>query len=112
MLIEVEPSYTSATGGQIGALGNGTPVIAGFLSSAGTTLHQGATTYEGFAIYPSGYAEQLAAYTITQASTFFPAVAALAETGPVPVPADAGVLALSVVASSSATVGTILVADG
>jgi filamentous hemagglutinin len=108
LLIQAEPSYMSATGGQIGSLGNGTPVIAGFFSSAGTALHDGSTTYEGFAVYPSGYGQQLAAYTISQASTFFPAVAALNGTGPVPVPADAGVLSLSVIASSSSTASTSL----
>src|SRR5262249_51598753 len=36
-LIQAEPSYTSPSPGQIGALGNGTPVIAGFFGSFGTT---------------------------------------------------------------------------
>jgi filamentous hemagglutinin len=108
LLIQLEPSYSSASGGQIGALGNGTPVIAGFLSSAGTTLYAGTTTYEGFAVYPSGYGQQLAAYTISQASSYFPAVAALNGTGTVPLPADAGVLSISVVASSSSTASTSL----
>jgi filamentous hemagglutinin family protein len=101
LLISVEPSYTSASGGQIGALANGTPVIGGYMSYAGTTLSAGATTYEGFAIYPSGYGQQLAAYTITQASTYFGSAAKLAGTGPVREPADAGILNLTVNAAAS-----------
>jgi filamentous hemagglutinin family protein len=112
VLVQLEPSYTSASGGQIGALANGTPVIGGFLSSAGTTLHSGATTYEGIAIYPSGYAGQLAAYTISNASSYFSAAAAEAGTGPVAEPADAGVLNLSVMTSMNAMAGTSLSLQG
>jgi len=101
LLIAVEPSYTSASGGQIGALANGTPVIGGYMSYAGTTLSAGSTTYEGFAIYPSGYGQQLASYTISQASTYFGDAAKLAGTGPVPEPADAGTLNLTVNAAAS-----------
>jgi filamentous hemagglutinin family protein len=101
LLIAIEPSYTSATGGQIGALANGTPVIGGYRSYAGTNLSAGSTTYEGFAIYPSGYGQQLATYTISQASTYFGTAAKLAGTGPVSEPADAGVLNLSVNAAAS-----------
>jgi len=96
VLIQVESGYTSVTGGQIGALGNGTPVIAGYLSSTGTGLHSGVTEYEGFAVYPSGYAQQLADYTLTDASTYFNTVAATAGTAAVPVTADAGAFTLSV----------------
>jgi hypothetical protein len=112
VLIQIEPSYTSASGGQIGALANGTPVVGGYLSSPGTTLHAGATTYEGFAIYPSGYAQQLATYTVSDASSYFSAAAALAGTGPVAEPADAGVLNLSVVAPINALAATSLALQG
>jgi hypothetical protein len=108
LLIQLEPSYTSTSGGQIGSLGNGTPVIAGYLSSAGTTLHDGATIYEGFAVYPTGYAQQLAAYTISQASTYFPALAALNGSGAVPIPADAGVLSLTVESATNGAISTSL----
>jgi len=101
LLVAVEPSYTSASGGQIGALANGTPVIGGYMSYAGTTLAAGQTTYEGFAIYPSGYGQRLAAYTITQASSDFGNAAQLAGSGPVLEPADAGVLNLTVNAAAS-----------
>lgn len=101
LLIAIEPSYTSATAGQIGALANGTPVIGGYLSYAGTNLSAAATTYEGFAIYPSGYGQQLANYTISQASTYFGTAANLAGTGPVSEPADAGALNLSINVAAS-----------
>lgn len=110
LLIAIEPSYTSATGGQIGSLANGTPVIGGYLSYAGTTLHAGPSTYEGFAVYPSGYGQQLAAYTITDASSYFSSAAALAGTGRVPEPADAGFLNLTVnaaVNNSLSLLGTV-----
>jgi filamentous hemagglutinin family protein len=105
LLIQVEPSYTSASAGQIGSLANGTPVLAGYLSSFGTALHTGSTEYQGFAVYPGSYGQQLAAYTISDASSYFSAAAALAGTGPVPVPADAGSLTFSVVAASNALLG-------
>jgi filamentous hemagglutinin len=101
LLVQVEPGYSSAIGGQIGSLADGTPVVAGYLSSAGTTLHTGSTLYEGFAIYPGGYGQQLASYTISSASTYFSAAAALAGTGPVALPADAGALTFSLQTSDS-----------
>jgi len=98
-LIEIEPSFTSAIGGKIGTLADGTPVIAGYLSFGSTGLHTGSTDYEGFAIYPGSYGQELAAYNLSNASSYFGAVAALAGTGPVPEPADAGTLTFAVVQS-------------
>lgn len=101
VLIQLEPGYTSAAGGQIGALADGVPVIAGYLSTGTTGLHTGGLTeYEGVAVYPSGYAQRLSAYTISDASTYFADVAASAGTGRVPEPADAGILDLTVTAAT------------
>ena len=111
-LIQIEPSYRSPSAGQIGALGDGTPVVAGYLSSFGSSSAAGSTLYEGFAIYPSGYGQQLAAYTISQASAYFPAAAALTGTGPAAVPADAGTLNLTVVAANNASVANALTLAG
>ena len=111
-LIQAEPSYTSPSGGQIGALANGTPVIAGFMGSFGTTQSTGSTLFEGFAVYPSGYGQQLSAYTINQASAYFPAAAAQSGTGPAAVPADAGTLDFAVVASTNANVANTLSLQG
>jgi filamentous hemagglutinin family protein len=97
VLIQLEPSYLSASTGQIGALANGVPVVAGYLSTGSTGLHAGGLTeYEGVAIYPKGYAEKLAAYAISDASTFFGAIATAAGGGAVSEPADAGTLNISV----------------
>jgi filamentous hemagglutinin len=100
-LIQIQPTYTSANGGQIATLPNGTPIVAGYLSSGTTGLHTSSTVteYEGFAIYPGSYAQQLAAYTISDASTYFGALATEAGTGPVAEPADAGTLSFIVAQS-------------
>ena len=112
VLVQYEPSYVSTTGGQIGSLANGTPVIGGFASFGTTGLHanlteyqlssastptpfqaqSGLTEYQGFAIYPGSYGQQLAAYTLSNASPYFGTLATLAGTGPVPQAADAGTL--------------------
>jgi filamentous hemagglutinin family protein len=98
VLIQLESNFVSVGGGQIGALANGTPVIGGYLTTGTTGLHTGTglTEYQGVAIYPSGYAEKLAAYTISNASSYFSAIATTAGTGPVAEPADAGTFTLSV----------------
>jgi filamentous hemagglutinin family protein len=98
VLIQLESSFVSANGGQIGSLANGTPVIGGFLTTGTTGLHAGSglTEYEGVAIYPAGYAEKLAAYTLSNASTYFGSIASAAGTGPVAEPADAGTFTVAV----------------
>jgi filamentous hemagglutinin family protein len=102
VLIQLEPGFTSASGGQIGALASGTPVIGGFLSVGSTGLNTGGLSeYEGVAVYPAGYAAKLANYTISDASSYFAAQAAAAGTGPVSEPADAGTFTLSVTPSTA-----------
>jgi len=97
VLIQLEPSYVSASSGQIGTLANGTPVVAGYLSTGTTGIHIGGSTeYEGVAIYPSGYAEKLADYVVSDASTYFTATATEAGTGAAAVTADAGALNIAV----------------
>ena len=101
VLIQLEPGFTSAAGGQVGSLANGTPVIGGFLSVGTTGLNTGGLAqFEGVAVYPSGYATQLANYTISDASSHFAAQAAAAGTGPVAEPGDAGTFTLSVTPST------------
>ena len=103
LLVQLEPGYASSSGGQIGALANGTPVIGGFLSIGTTGLHTGSglTEFEGIAVYPSGYAAKLASYTISDASSYFGALATAAGAGPVAEPADAGTFTLSITPSTS-----------
>jgi filamentous hemagglutinin family protein len=102
-LIQLESGYAGVTAGQVGALGNGTPIIAGYLSSGTTGLRLGNTEYQGFAVYPAGYAQSIAAYDITQASTYFGAAATLAGKGPVSEPADAGAFTLSITPQPAVT---------
>ncbi len=111
-LIQVEPSYVSASGGQIGALADGTPVIGGYLGFGTTGLHSGVTEYEGFAVYPGSYGQQLAAYTISSAASFFGNQAASAGTGPVSEPADAGTLSLRVSSATNPTLSNLLDLQG
>jgi filamentous hemagglutinin len=98
VLIQLESSFVSANGGQIGTLANGTPVIGGYLTTGTTGLHTGSglTEYEGVAVYPGGYAGELSAYTLSSASTYFDAIATAAGTGPVAEPADAGTFSVTV----------------
>ena len=100
-LIQVEPTYQSASAGSLGALANGTPVVAGFLSYGSTGLHQ-APGYTGFAVYPGSYGSQLAAYDISLASNYFGAAATAAGKPRPNLPADAGALSISVVSGSAA----------
>ena len=97
-LIEVEPSYTSAIAGRIGTLADGTPVVAGYMTSGTTGLFNSTTQYEGFAIYPGSYSQKLASYTISDASTYFSGTSS-STSAAVPVPADGGTLSVSVLAA-------------
>ena len=107
-LIQIEPSYRSTSPGSIGALADGTPVVAGFLSYGSTGLHQ-TPGYTGFALYPGSYGGTLAAYTDSLASTFFSAAASSAGAPRPNLPADAGSLSISVSNSLDAT-GQVLTA--
>jgi filamentous hemagglutinin len=99
-LIQVEPQYQSVSGGSLGSLANGTPVVAGFLSYGDTGLHL-TPGYTGFAIYPGSYGSQLADYTRSVASTFFAAVATAAGDPAPTLPADAGTLQVAVSSATS-----------
>jgi filamentous hemagglutinin len=107
-LIQAEPSFQSVSPGSIGALANGTPVIAGFLSYGTTGLHQ-TPGYTGFAVYPGSYGNTLATYTDNLASSFFSAVASAAGAPRPTLPADAGLLSIAVTTSLDAA-GQVLTA--
>ncbi len=94
-LIQIEPNYQSTTPGTVGALGDGTPVVAGFLSYGSTGLHQ-TPGYTGFAIRPGSYGSELAQYDVSLASSFFSAAAAQAGEPRPDLPADAGSLSIAV----------------
>jgi filamentous hemagglutinin len=94
-LIQIEPQLQSVTPGSLGALADGTPVVAGYLSYGSTGLHQ-TPGYTGFAVYPGSYGSQLAQYDQHVASSYFSAVASAAGLPRPTLPADAGTLALNV----------------
>ena len=115
VLIQLEPGYVSAGGGTLGTLANGVPVIGGYLSTGLTGLHQGGglTEYEGVAIYPSGYAQKLANYSISDASSYFAAQAQTDGSGRSASPADAGTFSLDITAAATNSLslgGTVLTA--
>jgi filamentous hemagglutinin len=109
-LIQVEPTFQSTTPGSLGALSDGTPVVAGFLSFGSTGLHQ-TPGYIGFAVYPGSYGGKLAGYDESLASTFFSAAAVSAGAPRPTLPADAGSLSISV-ANSLDAAGQVLTAAG
>ncbi len=88
-LIQMESGFQDIALGQLGALPDGTPIVAGYLTLGNTGLRD--AQYSGFAIFPSSYARALAGYQDTLASTFFAAASPAS-----PVPADAGRLSLDI----------------
>jgi filamentous hemagglutinin len=100
-LVQVEPGFQSLKTGTIGALADGTPVVAGYVSFGNTGL-QNAAGYVGFAVRPGSYSQSLAQYQISNASAYFSAAAARAGKTQVVLPADAGTLLLAAGASLNA----------
>jgi filamentous hemagglutinin len=118
-LIQVEPGYTSLTPGTITSLANGAPVVAGYTTFGNTGLRN-SSGYSGFAVYSGSYAQSLAQYTISDASTYFAAAAVSSGATQVTLPADAGTLliaagtslnALGKVNSAAGTGGTAATID-
>jgi filamentous hemagglutinin family protein len=105
-LIQVEKGYQSLSAGTLGALPDGTPVLAGYTSFGNTALHATAAGYSGFAVYPGSYGQSLAQYAATDASSFFGAAAANNGQTQVALPADAGTLMIAV-GSNLAALGTV-----
>ena len=99
-LVQVAPGFHSLKPGTIGALADGTPVVAGYVSFGNTGL-QSAAGYSGFAIYPGSYSQSLAEYQLSAASSFFNKPAAPGEPPPV-LPADAGMLLIAAGSTLSA----------
>ena len=99
-LVQVEPGYHSLTSGTLGKLTDGTPVVAGY-TTFGTTGLQNSSGYTGFAIRPGSYAQSLAQYTISSASSYFATPVGDSTSTPV-LPADAGTLLFAASNSLSA----------
>jgi filamentous hemagglutinin len=94
-LVQVQTSgYSTIVPGQPGGLSDGTPVIAGYLTFGTTGLHSGG--YQGVAIWPGSYAQSLAQYQISDASSYFAAIASASGAPRPPSPADAGALSIDV----------------
>jgi len=98
-LVQVQSGFNGIQPGQLDALADGTPVVAGYLTFGTTGLHSG--SYVGVAVWPGTYAQDLAQYQITDASTFFAAAATEAGLPAPPLPADAGSLSVAVTNSLS-----------
>jgi filamentous hemagglutinin family protein len=104
-LVQVQAGFANILPGGHATLPNNTPVVAGYETFGTTGLHSGG--YQGVAVWPGSYAQSLAQYQITDASTFFAAQAAAAA-APVPdLPADAGSLSIDV-STSLGFLGSVL----
>ncbi len=109
-LVQVQSGYSNIVPGQQAALVDGTPVVAGYQTFGSTGLHSGG--YVGVAVWtggpsavatatqPASHAQQIAAYTISNAQNFFSAAAATAGLASPDLPNDAGLLTLNVVATA------------
>lgn len=104
-LIQVQSAYQSQSPGSLGALPSGAPVIAGYFTQGTSGLHTVSSGYEGFAVYPGSYGQSLASYTLSNASSYFGASTAAANS-PGALPADAGILAIDV-GSALDVLGTV-----
>jgi filamentous hemagglutinin len=93
MLVQAVPNTAGLLPGTVNTLSDGTPVVAGYRTFSDTAL--GSAQYAGFALRSGSYGRVLAAYDDFSASSFFAARAARLELPRVPLPADAGSLALA-----------------
>lgn len=96
-LVSVASGYQDLPPGVQAQAGNGYPIVSGYFTYGSTGL--GNTRTSGILVEPGTYAQTLAAYTNNYASTFFAAAAANLPAAPVPsspLPADAGILVVSV----------------
>jgi len=94
VLVEVVPGVQDLAPNQVAGLPDGTPVVAGVRTIAGTDIADSRTT--GFAIRPGSYARELAEYRDSFGNDFFTAKAASLDKAAPPVARDAGTLQLLV----------------
>lgn len=94
VLVEAVAGTTDLPGGQGAELPDGTPVVSGYRTVAGTGFRDARTT--GFAVRPGSYAQQLAEYKLNSANQFFAAAAARQDLPAPRLPQDAGSLRLLV----------------
>ena len=104
-----ESGFQDLTPGQHISQTDGSVIVAGYMSYAGTTL--GASRTSGFDIEKGTAVQNLAQYTLTSANAFFTAQATAADVTPQRLPEDAGYLELT--ASSQLTLdGTLEATPG
>ena len=94
VLVEVVPGVRDLGANQLAGLPDGTPVVAGVRTIAGTDIADSRTT--GFAIRPGSYARKLAEYRDSVGNTFFSAKAVSVDQPAPPVARDGGALQLVV----------------
>jgi filamentous hemagglutinin family protein len=104
-LVTLESNTTNFQPGTVATLGTGATVVSGNYTIAGTNFR--ASVPSGFAVQRGSYAQQLAEYTITNASSFFESAAVSAGTTVPQLPIDSGSLAISA-AQSLALSGSFL----
>jgi filamentous hemagglutinin len=89
-----ESGFQDLTPGQHISQTDGSVIVAGYMSYAGTSLGTSART-SGFDVEPGTAVQNLAEYTLTSANTYFTAQAATAGVSVQRLPQDAGYLELS-----------------
>jgi filamentous hemagglutinin family protein len=107
-LIQAVSGFANVQPGVAAATPDGAPIVAGYLTFAGTNLGAGAG-YSGFSIRPGTYSTMLADYTTANASTFFAGTPTSGATAPPNLPADAGSVSIAV-QQSLQVLGTVLAA--
>lgn len=91
-LVTAVPGYANLSAGQSYQQTNGSVIVSGYRTVAGTGLHDSQTS--GWDVMPGSYAYQEAPYTLTSANTFFAAQAKTNSVTTPGLPEDAGSLAI------------------
>jgi filamentous hemagglutinin family protein len=94
VLVEVVTGARDLVPGQVTGLADGTPVVAGVRTIAGTDIADSRTI--GVAVHPGSYARQLAEYRNSRGNDFFTRAAAAIDAPAPPLARDGGALQLLV----------------
>jgi filamentous hemagglutinin family protein len=97
-LVTPVSGYTNLAAGQSVAQADGSRVISGYRTVAGSGTRDSQTS--GWDVTPGSYAYQEAQYTLTSANTFFAAQAVANDTATPRLPEDAGSLSLEVTSAA------------
>ncbi|MHB8573806.1 MAG: filamentous hemagglutinin family protein [Dehalococcoidia bacterium] len=91
-LVTAAKGYQDLPAGQRASLVDGTPVVSGYRTVAGTAIRDSRSS--GFAVRPGSYAGQLAEYKLSRANDFIAARSAVLAIAAPRLPSDAGTLAI------------------